>query len=50
MMLSLELMGLGLGGVFFALLILFFSVIILRRVFPHRERKEDGSDTTKNAD
>ena len=43
--LAFELMGLGLGGVFLALLILFFSVIILRRIFPHREKKENDSDT-----
>ena len=44
MALSFELMGLGLGGVFAALLILFFSVIILQKVFPHREKEEKDPD------
>jgi len=41
MSLSFELMGLGLGGVFAALLILFIAVNIMNKVFPHREEKED---------
>jgi Oxaloacetate decarboxylase, gamma chain. len=40
---ALELMGLGLGGVFAALLILFIAVIIMSKVFPERENNEDGS-------
>ena len=36
MALSFELMGLGLGGVFFALFVLFFTIVILQKVFPHR--------------
>jgi Na+-transporting methylmalonyl-CoA/oxaloacetate decarboxylase gamma subunit len=38
--LAFELMGLGLIGVFSALFILFFSVIIMTKIFPHR-KKED---------
>ena len=41
MALSFELMGLGLGGVFGALLILFFTVIILQKVFPDRGQEEE---------
>jgi len=43
MELSLELMGLGLGGVFAALLILFITVNIMVKIFPHRENKKDSS-------
>ena len=41
MSLSLELMVLGLGGVFAALLILFIAVNVMNKIFPHREKKED---------
>ena len=40
---ALELMGLGLGGVFAALLILFVAVTIMSKVFPQGEEKEDSS-------
>ena len=42
---ALELMGLGLGGVFAALLILFIAVSIMSKIFPHREENEDGSSS-----
>jgi len=42
--LSFELMGLGLGGVFAALFVLFLSVIIMTKIFPHREKEEDGPE------
>ena len=41
-----ELMGLGLAGVFSALFILFFSVIIMKKIFPYREKDEDPEDKT----
>jgi len=43
---SFELMGLGLAGVFSALFILFFSVIIMKKIFPYREKDEDTKDKT----
>jgi len=44
MALSWELMGLGLGGVFAALLILFIAVNIMVKIFPHREEEEDREE------
>jgi len=42
--LAFELMGMGLAGVFTALLILFFSVMIMIKIFPQRKKKDPDSE------
>ena len=40
--LAFELMGLGLGGVFISLFVLFVAVNILVKLFPYKGEKEDS--------